>query len=275
MSDANLRLSLSAHYTSYVWFKYHLSYPELTTVAGRIAHLLLMPINSVFKLKGGVNIDTFLLQRHQLINQQIQYLVEQQGVTQILELAAGLSPRGIQISRRYPHVHYIESDVPSMQAHKSKLLNKLVKPHNLESIPCFFMAQKQQANISQALSLFKQTEPTLVISEGLINYFTQTQLQQGFKQISQALSCFKQGTYLTDLYPDNQQHPYYAYAKFAQNTVAWLTNSNWQLQYTDTQAIKQAFSQANFQQTQVLTPTSNNLKKPNMTPFVRIVLAKT
>lgn len=275
MPRPTLRLGLSAHYTSHVWFKHGLSYAYLTTFAGRIAHLVLAPLNALFKLRGNANIDTFLLQRHQVINQQMQHLIDHHGVTQILELASGLSPRGLLTAQAYPEVDYIESDVPQMVAHKTELLKKGAKPDNLSLAPCFFMAQGEQVSIQQRLADCCLDKPTLIISEGLLNYFSTAQLEQEFKQIAQTLKSFKQGFYITDLYTDNRQHRYYAYARFAQRIVGMLTGTNWQMLYQSDEQITQAFLQSGFAKTQVINPQHTDIvTDKSLEPFVRIILAQ-
>lgn len=276
MSKKPTRIGLSAHYTSYVWLKHGLSYPQLSTLSGRLIHLLLAPINAFFKVKGGANIDTFLLQRHKIIDAQLEQLIEEQGVAQILELGAGLSPRGLSIATKYPHIQYIETDLEPMVKHKTKLIQNMKIPCNLTIKPCSFIATSNQPSIVKRLKEFDTQKPTLVISEGLINYFSKTQLQDAMQTMTKAFKPFSQGYYLTDIYPNDVQHPSYRYLKLAQRLVSKLTATNWFLHYKNEEEIAKAFIDWGVAQCQVINPSSlseTNLIEPTKTePLVRIVL---
>lgn len=276
MSKKSTRIGLSAHYTSYVWLKHGLSYPQLSTLSGRLIHLILSPINAFFKVKSGANIDTFLLQRHKIIDAQLEQLIKEQGVTQILELGAGLSPRGLSMATKYPHTQYIETDLEPMVKHKTKLIQKMTNPCNLTIKPCSFIATGNQPCIIERLKEFDTQKPTLVISEGLINYFSKAQLQGAMQTMTKAFKPFSQGYYLTDIYPNDVHHRSYRYLKFAQCLVSKLTATRWFLHYKNEEEIANAFIEWGAAQCQVINP--KNLSKTNLIestktePLVRIVL---
>ncbi|MEI8259792.1 MAG: NTP transferase domain-containing protein, partial [Deltaproteobacteria bacterium] len=50
--DDSARISPTAHYTSYVWFRNGLSHPALVSPAGRALHLLLRPLNVAYERFG-------------------------------------------------------------------------------------------------------------------------------------------------------------------------------------------------------------------------------
>ena len=108
------RISVSAHYTGYIWYKHGLSARGFATQAGRFANATLAPVNALLRVLAGADIDIFLLQRHSVIDHQVKELIEQEGVTQIVELACGLSPRGYRLKKAYPQLRYIEGDLPAM-----------------------------------------------------------------------------------------------------------------------------------------------------------------
>lgn len=278
MSKSSSRLSLSAHYTSYVWLKHGLSYPQLSTLSGRLIHLLLSPINGFFKLKGGANIDTFLLQRHKIINHELKKLIEEKGVTQVLELGSGLSPRGLYMASAYPHIQYVETDLEDMIKHKAQRLKKLNPPSNLNLKACSFIAFNNQPSIADRLEELSPNQPTVIVSEGLINYFSTEDFNQALKNISAALKPFKASHYLSDLYPDDINHPSYKYLKMAQSLVSKLTGNTWFLHYQNNDEIAKAFKEAGFLSTQVINP--KNLYKTGVVeaikaePLVRIVLGQ-
>lgn len=278
MSTDTSRISISAHYTGYVWYKHGLSDPRFVTSLGVVANLLLLPINGTLKLLAGAHIDTFLLQRHTVLDHLLTELIENQGVEQVVELASGLSPRGFRMTERYPQLNYIETDLSGMAAHKAKLLNRLKRPARHEIRNCNILEQQGPDSIRAILSSLDRSKKTVVISEGLVNYFELDTIREVWKRIANELKAFDAGYYLTDLYPDAKRHPSYRYAKMAQKLVGVLTRGSWPLHYESDQAIAQGFNEDGFSEVKVVDPTAIyqllNLPTPNTPSLVRLIQAR-
>ena len=120
---SSAHISPSAHYTGYVWYRHQLADAAFATGFGRFVHGLLSPITWGARVGFGLDIEQFLLQRHLQIDAQLTAAIEQGGVCQVVEIACGLSPRGRRFTSRYPHVRYVEADLPVMAARKRLLLN--------------------------------------------------------------------------------------------------------------------------------------------------------
>lgn len=263
------RISISAHYTGYIWYKHGLSAPEFVTPAGRITNLISAPINGLLRLLAGADIDIFLLQRHTVIDHRIEQLIENQGVTQILELACGLSPRGYRLKKKYPHIKYIEADLPGMAERKRQLIAPLIDPSSHQVCACNILEPDGEMSIEHLLSQFNPNEPTLVVTEGLVNYFELEQIRTVWSRISKALAGFPKSWYVTDLYPDFADHPSYPYVKFAQKVVGTLTQGQWPLHYASDQAIQTGFQEDGFSQAKVIDPAIYYGKLP-LLPEVKI-----
>ena len=68
MPDSS-RISPTAHYTSYVWFRHGMSHPALATPLGARLHLALRPMNLVYgQISKRPNLDMMLLARHRVID---------------------------------------------------------------------------------------------------------------------------------------------------------------------------------------------------------------
>lgn len=272
------RISVSAHYTGYVWYKNALSDHRFVTPMGRVANAFLTPINGLLKLLAGANIDTFLLQRHQVLDHLLCTLIEQEGVEQIVELAAGLSPRGYRLSERYPHITYIETDLSGMSARKAVLLDELNRPTRHRVMPCNILEVAGEHSISALLSSLDPNKKTIVISEGLVNYFSLPVIRGVWSRIADALKTFPKGYYLTDLYPDFADHPSYKYVKFAQKLVGFFTRGDWPLHYPNDAAIKAGFKEDGFSEVDVFDPalfyTELNLPQSKKQTLVRLIKTK-
>lgn len=272
------RISISAHYTGYVWYKNGLSDSRFVTPMGFAANMLFTPANAILKRMAGAHIDTFLLQRHRMLDHLLIQLIEQEGVEQIVEIASGLSPRGFRISEKYPQINYLETDLPDMAARKALLLNKLDRPvrHGIRS--CNILEAQGPDSIQSVLSELDSTKKTVVISEGLVNYFALPIIREVWSRLAKGLKAFPDAYYLTDLYPNLTEHPSYRYVKVAQRMVGLFTRGEWPLHYNNEQEIEAGFLQDGFNKVAVFDPSAfrQQLGLPLDTKesLVRVVQAK-
>ena len=278
MTTDTSRISISAHYTGYVWYKNGLSDSRFVTPVGVAANMLFTPANALLKRMTGAHIDTFLLQRHRMIDHLLRHLIEKEGVEQIVEIACGLSPRGFRITEKYPHVSYLETDLPDMAARKALLLNKLSRPgrHGIRS--CNILDAQGPDSIQSVLSELNPNKKTVVISEGLVNYFSLPVIREVWSRLAKSLKSFPDAYYLTDLYPNLTEHPSYRYVKVAQKMVGVLTRGEWPLHYNNDQEIKEGFLQDGFNKVTVYNPSAFteqlNLPENTRESLVRVVCAK-
>src|SRR5690606_27340908 len=121
----------------------------------------------------GGNIRTFLLQRHLIIDDLIAKHITENGVRQVLEIACGMSPRGIRLREKFPHIHMVEADLPAMAKRKAISLmaaGRLGQHHQVT--PIDILADHGEFQLEQVIDrVFDNREPILVITEGLTAYF--------------------------------------------------------------------------------------------------------
>src|SRR5579875_976432 len=108
------RIGPTAHYTGHVWSRNGLSHPGLSTVEGRILFDSLQPTMLASRAIGGPTLEAYLLARHRAIDARLKQAIED-GVTQVIEVAAGLSPRGWRFVNRHEHIVYVEADLPGIE----------------------------------------------------------------------------------------------------------------------------------------------------------------
>src|SRR5680860_1088598 len=118
-SDA---ISPTAHYTGEVWRRAGLSDPALATREGRLLYGSLRPTMALSAALGGDTLEAFLLARHRLIDRLLGEAIAAGRVGQVIEIAAGMSPRGLRFSRLHPDLTYVEADLPAMAARKRAAL---------------------------------------------------------------------------------------------------------------------------------------------------------
>ena len=127
MSNSSAKISPTAHYTGYVWFINGLSDERLKTKQGAFLYKLLQPLMKYSAKRGGPVLKDFLLARHQLIDLRLQEAIESGTIRQIIEIAAGLSPRGLRFAKKYGNkITYIEADLEGMASRKRNLIGSSI-----------------------------------------------------------------------------------------------------------------------------------------------------
>ena len=205
---ASERISPTAHYTGYTWFHNGLSHPALATTQGRVLHAGLRPLNAMSRRVGAPTLEGFLLARHHAIDTQLADAIESGRVTQVIEIAAGLSPRGWDFAQRFgARIAYIEADLPGMAAHKRRLLERagLQTPgHRVVQLDA--LADAGPDSLAALADTLDSSQGVAIITEGLLNYFPTDAVLGMWRRFAETLRCFPSGLYLSDLHLAGDNH---------------------------------------------------------------------
>ncbi|MEZ4400283.1 MAG: class I SAM-dependent methyltransferase [Kofleriaceae bacterium] len=202
MPHASARISPTAHYTGYTWLAHGLSHPALATPSGRFLYRALRPANRLLRAAGKPNLDGMLLARHRLIDAALIAAVERGDVSQVIEVASGLSPRGWRFARDYgDQITYVEADLPGMAATKRAALGRIAgagaRPRVVE------LDATADAGPTSLAALVDTLDPrrgTAIVTEGLLNYFEPVAVARMWRRFAGALARFPRGLYLADLH---------------------------------------------------------------------------
>jgi O-methyltransferase involved in polyketide biosynthesis len=135
--------------------------------------------------------------------------VERNGVTQVIEIAAGMSARGWRFANRYGDaITYVEADLPAMAARKRRALQRigtLSDAHRVAEID----ARRDDGPDSLAeLAASLDAEAGLaVVTEGLLGYLSTDAVLALWRRIAVALAPFGSGRYVSDLHLGSVQTP--------------------------------------------------------------------
>jgi len=110
---------------------------------------------------GGATLDTALLQRHLFIDHIVREALHA-GATRVIEVPAGFSARGLRFAGDHPAVTWIDGDLSQMVALRRKALGADRRVEVVDLLA---------DDGPHSLSRFAVDEPTVVIVEGLFNYF--------------------------------------------------------------------------------------------------------
>lgn len=111
--------------------------------------------------------------------------VEEKGATQVLELAAGFSPRGMELAQR--GVVYVEADLAESTVLKREIVTAILGsvPKNLHLCAASVI---DRAQLLACCSPFTTERPVAITTEGLLRYLTfeeKTQLSANVTEILQ------------------------------------------------------------------------------------------
>jgi len=199
------RISPTAYYTGHVWCKNGLSDPALDTREGAALFLLAQPIMRIARnFTGGVTLEDMLLQRHRVIDHLLARAIESGRIGQVLELAGGMSGRGIRFSRRYADLglRYVEGDLPAMAARKrASLATVSLLGGRLSVVDVDVLHDEGPRSIGEATrALLDPNVGTAIVTEGLLNYFDLESVAGMWQRFSRFLRQFPRDLYVADVY---------------------------------------------------------------------------
>lgn len=120
---------------------------------------------------------------------------------QVVEFAAGNSPRGLQWSRTSPGTIYIESDLPQLMIHKAKLIRNTLMAESFDArgiLHCRAVDVLDQASVFDCLAKLDANKPFCVVTEGLLLYFSEAEMRTFCEMMSGVLDEYPSATWVTD-----------------------------------------------------------------------------
>lgn len=196
-------ISPTAHYTAAVWARHGLSHPALVTPGGRLLFQVVRPSMAVSKALGGMTLEGFLLARHRLIDHLLEAAIRERGVSQVIEVACGLSPRGWRFAQRHgARLTYVEADLPQMAARKRRALAEIDPSsgadHRVVEIDA--LSDEGPQSLGALTASLDPGRGTAIITEGLLSYLDRESLDGLWRRTARALRGFPYGLYLSDVY---------------------------------------------------------------------------
>jgi O-methyltransferase involved in polyketide biosynthesis len=196
------RISPTALYTGYVWARNGLSHPRLATTEGRLLFESLRVPMGVSLALGGNSLERYLLARHRSIDQLLADAIDSGRVSQVVEVAAGLSARGWRFSSRYgTQIRYVEADLPAMAERKRTALREmgsLSDHHRIVALDA--VADEGAMSLPSLAASLDGDRGTAVITEGLLGYLDTRSVLALWRRVAQVLGRFPHGLYLSDLH---------------------------------------------------------------------------
>ncbi|MGN6275211.1 MAG: class I SAM-dependent methyltransferase [Solirubrobacterales bacterium] len=193
-------ISPTAHYTGETWVRNGLSHPRLATWQGRFFHRTMALPNALSRMLGGPSLEGALLARHRIIDACLDDLIGA-GVSQVIEVACGMSPRGWRFAERYgDKLAYIEADLPAMAERKREALaemGSLGVYHPVTAIDV--LRESGMESLELMVETMDPDAGLAIITEGLLTYLDDETVEALWGRLARMLRPFPKGVYLADL----------------------------------------------------------------------------
>jgi O-methyltransferase involved in polyketide biosynthesis len=195
------RISPTAHYTGHVWRRNGLSHSAFATRQGKLMFGALEPAMRVRRLTGRPTLEDYLVARHRTLDEMLSDVIEHRDVSQVLELAAGLSPRGWRFTERYgDSLAYLETDLGPMASRKRAALERLgERPAGHRVAELDALRTGGPASLAAVVADLDPERGLAVVSEGLLAYLSPSAVADLWGRLARALRMFAAGHYLFDL----------------------------------------------------------------------------
>ena len=202
MSSASDRISPTAHYTGHVWARNGLSHPGLVTREGRLLFDSLQPAMLTSRAIGGATLEAYLLARHRAIDARLERAIDAGEISQVIEVAAGMSPRGWRFTRRYDgRLVYVEADLPDMAERKRAALERIGSLSERHRV-CEVDAQRDDGpgSLAAVAAELDLREGLAIVTEGLLGYLPTDAVDTIWRRFARTASGFAAGRYISDLH---------------------------------------------------------------------------
>lgn len=153
---------------------------------------------------GTITLEQMLLGRHLLIDELLKRAIESGRVGQVVEIAGGMSGRGIRFSKLYGErgCMYLEGDLPGMAERKRRVLSGAGLGHRGHRVvDVDALAVEGRLSIQEAMGEYlDKSHGTAVVIEGLLSYLRPEDMARVLGNVCGMLKTFGGGVFLSDAY---------------------------------------------------------------------------
>ena len=203
-------LTITALYTNGAWTRQ--GFPGAALLSSDEADMVFGATNGFLRLatigRSLPSLAASVIQRHAMLD----YLLEEELADarnpQVLELAAGLSPRGIAfaLDERHAGLDYIEADLPPVIARKRELLARSKAGQDAALAPNLHLLPVDAERCDLA-TLIEPARPLTIIAEGLCMYLDPAARRHFWCRVAHTLanSAAPRAAFLFDLVPPAEE----------------------------------------------------------------------
>lgn len=247
-------ISFTALYTGQVWVEHGLANREFSSTKGKLLYRCSRPADYLFDRVYGFNLRKALLQRHLIIDHLLDQMIEKYPDIQVLEIACGLSSRGVRTLQKSADIDYIEADLPLMAQKKRNFLSKLDCQKRPVVMDCDIFSNGELGLDSLFDRALDRSRPLVVITEGLVNYFELEMISGFWVQLNRLFQGFPAASYLTDLFPNTLLQDSPAPTRSLLKLLGKVTRSKVNLHFDSENELLAHFSDCGHSNTKIHRP---------------------
>jgi O-methyltransferase involved in polyketide biosynthesis len=152
------------------------------------------------KTLGGPTLEGLLLARHRIIDSILGDLIRG-GISQVVEVACGMSPRGWRFTEQFgDRLTYVEADLPDMARRKRDALGRMESLTDRHLVVSMDVLQEGgQGSLEALVETLDPAAGLAIISEGLLTYLDDDTVDALWARLAAALGRFDRSVYLSDL----------------------------------------------------------------------------
>jgi O-methyltransferase involved in polyketide biosynthesis len=143
--------------------------------------------------------------RYQTINRMLQ----KNRFRQVMEIASGISPRGLHWSREHPGTVYLESDLPMLMRMKAKAMRDSIFEDTVSRrgvLHCCGVDALDLSSIEHALEYTDPQARLALITEGLLLYFNEKEMKKFLSNMQSVLSSHPRMVWIVDMVSQKNLH---------------------------------------------------------------------
>jgi hypothetical protein len=197
MAQGNPRIAPTAHFTAQAWVRAGFDNADLFDT--RTGRLIFGSLSRVIDLLGPMSPAAlryhreYLFIRHYAFEARLAELAPRF----VLEIGAGLSPRGLTLARRNPELVYVEVDLPHMIAAKERCLAGVDRPANYHLTAVDLLGDRFTDELPELPSA---GGAAVAITEGVSDYLSFDEKAIAYRNIARALGRAGGGRYLQEIH---------------------------------------------------------------------------
>lgn len=154
---------------------------------------------------------------------------------------------------------YLEADLPQMVGWKSqRLLSYSYQDDRHRIVPINIIRSEGELSLQNVLSRhLNPDKKTLVITEGLVNYFQLATIEEFWQRLNILLADYPKGIYLFEVWPELALYREKLHYRGMLKIIELLTRQQVPLHYASDESIHEGILGCGFQQAEVYSPKTS------------------
>jgi O-methyltransferase involved in polyketide biosynthesis len=124
--------------------------------------------------------------RYKTTNSVLERLIRQTGTGQVVELAAGMSPRGLSFTEQFPNITYIETDLKGALEKKKAIVASLIErgiAPERKNLKFSVLDATNIGDFHKISRMIDPSKPVIFVVEGLLPYYDLEEITQILENI--------------------------------------------------------------------------------------------